>query len=299
LSQQSGRVMIPPAQPATFGQALRAARERLASSSDGAESPALDAEVLLRHVLGVERETLYANLSDTLRVDVAQEFDRLIARRAEGVPVAYLTGAREFYGRTFAVTPDVLVPRPETEFLVEWPVRRAIRWIGDRRHLVVDVGTGSGAIALSIAIELAGKHCVIGSDVSLPALGVARRNRERLAAPAALVAGSLLDWCRSPLDLVIANLPYLRPDQEHAGIRHEPRVALFAGTDGFALSRGLIRQAAGLLAGDGALIMEIDPAQRELALNAARDHFPTASTTVKPDLAGLDRYLIVDRAAPR
>jgi release factor glutamine methyltransferase len=277
----------------TIAQALASARGRLIERD--IESASLDAEVLLMHVLRLDRTSLYSRLTDSIPNEASGRFDALVDRRAHGEPVAYLTGNREFHGHTFSVSPEVLVPRPETEYLVEWTLRRSARWLDDRRRTVVDVGTGSGAVAISIAIGIGAGTRVIGSDVSLPALAVADDNRRRLGANVNLVAGSLLDWCGGMVDVITANLPYLRPDQAHDGIRFEPDIALYAGDDGFALNRTLIRQAKALLSSDGALIMEIDPAQRELASDTARAAFENAAVCVNADLAGLDRYLIVER----
>src|SRR5690606_13335515 len=209
-------------------------------------------------------------------------------------PVAYITGHREFMGLDFLVDRRVLIPRPETEYLVEW----ALAWLRERGgdRLVVDVGTGSGAIAVSLAARADDPPLrVVGSDRSLYALRVAAINRDRLApGRVALVAGDLLSWCRPGIDLVLANLPYLRPDQANVGIAWEPAVALYAGETGFGLYEQLLPQVAARLRTGGAVGCEIDPSQRAIAIATARAHFPTARITVRPDLAGLDRYLIIE-----
>ncbi|HET9014828.1 MAG TPA: peptide chain release factor N(5)-glutamine methyltransferase [Thermomicrobiaceae bacterium] len=270
----------------------RAALERA-----GMDTPRLDAEVLLMHVLDVDRAGLYLAYQRSAGEDETRRYLGLIARRGAGEPVAYLTGHREFMGLDFRVDRRVLVPRPETEFLVEWALARAQRWEGGGR--VVDVGTGSGAVAVSLARLLPASTAplIVGCDTSLDALRVARENASRLApGRVALVAGDLLGWCRPGLDLVLANLPYLRADQAHAGLAHEPPGALFATGEGFDLYRRLLPQARALLGPDGALLCELDPDQRPTALALARETFPTAHVEVRPDLAGLDRYLIVDLA---
>lgn len=278
--------------PPTLRQLLHDGRQQLEQAGD--ETARLDAEVLLRHLLSIDRATLYARLPDPAPPDTVERYRDLIARRAAGEPVAYITGHREFMGLDFLVDRRVLIPRPETEYLVEW----ALAWLRERGgdRLVVDVGTGSGAIAVSLAAHADDPTLrVVGSDRSLDALRVAAINRDRLApGRVALVAGDLLSWCRPGIDLVLANLPYLRPDQAHVGIAWEPAVALYAGETGFGLYEQLLPQVAQRLRPRGAVGCEIDPSQRAIALATARSHFPTARITVRPDLAGLDRYLIIE-----
>lgn len=278
--------------PPTLRQLLHDGRQQLEQAGD--ETARLDAEVLLRHLLSIDRATLYARLPDPAPPDTVERYRDLIARRAAGEPVAYITGHREFMGLDFLVDRRVLIPRPETEYLVEW----ALAWLRERGgdRLVVDVGTGSGAIAVSLAAHADDPALrVVGSDRSLDALRVAAINRDRLApGRVALVAGDLLSWCRPGIDLVLANLPYLRPDQAHVGIAWEPAVALYAGETGFGLYEQLLPQVAQRLRPRGAVGCEIDPSQRAIAIATARSHFPTARITVRPDLAGLDRYLIIE-----
>jgi release factor glutamine methyltransferase len=260
----------------------------------GIESPGLDAEILLREALGATRVQLFDMLPYPIRPRAASQYRALIARRVEGVPIAYITGRREFYGHEFTVTEDVLVPRPETEYLVEF----ALEWLKNhagQSKSIVDVGTGSGAIAVSVWLETNGHHRVIASDVSPAALDVARENNEKLGAAVEFVEGSLLEWLDEPVDLILANLPYLRPDQAHDGIAYEPSVALFSGDDGFELNRKLLEQAPSLLKTPGSLIMELDPDQAELALEAGRQAFPDALVEIKQDLARISRYLIIER----
>jgi len=278
--------------PPTLREVLRDGRQQLEEAGD--ETARLDAEVLLRHLLSIDRATLYARLPDPAPPGTVERYRDLIARRAAGEPVAYITGHREFMGLDFLVDRRVLIPRPETEYLVEW----ALAWLRERSgdRLVVDVGTGSGAIAVSLAAHANNPTLrVVGSDRSLDALRVAATNRDRLApGRVEFVAGDLLSWCRPGIDLVLANLPYLRPDQAHAGIAWEPAVALYAGETGFRLYERLLPQVAARLRPGGAVGCEIDPSQRAIALATARAHFPTARITIRPDLAGLDRYLIIE-----
>lgn len=277
----------------TVRSALAEATQRLRSA--GIETARLDAEVLMMYVLGEDRAALYRSLPDPLPVDAAGRFFALVERRAAGEPVAYLTGTREFYGLPFLVTPATLIPRPETEFLVSWARDRIQQ--ASERSVAVDVGTGCGAIAIALARALGEdwRVLLVASDISREALRVARANRDRLAPGRVhLVCGDLLAWCRGPVDLVTANLPYLRPDQAHAGIAYEPALALFAGSDSFALYRTLLEQARTRLSPRGAIVCEIDPSQRQRALETAQAFFPEAKIRVLPDLAGHDRYLTIE-----
>ena len=285
----------------TLGSALAAATARLRDAD--LPSPRLDAELLLLHVLGWDRARLYAALRDPLPEGVASPFAALLARRLAGEPVAYLVGRREFMGRAFLVGPGVLVPRPETECLVEWLIVRARgRPRGLRRLRAVDVGTGSGAIALSLAHALPGAR-VVAIDRSPAALAYAAENRRRqgLTGRVALVRGDRLAPV-GPVDLIAANLPYLHPKQLHAGLAHEPLEALLssppdsagpADADGLDLYRALLPQAAALLAVPGLLAAEIDPSQAAAMLALCRAAFPRAAVAVERDLAGLDRFVTV------
>ncbi len=277
----------------TVAGAVRAASARLAT---GSATPRLDAEVLLRHVLGLDRTALFVRMREPLGAGDRAAFEALVERRLAGEPVAYLTGEREFMRLPFAVRPGVLVPRPETEGLVEWALGRLA---GRPGGTVVDVGTGSGAIALAVAALLpegwSGR--VVGVDVSAKALAVARQNRARLdrRGRVALVRGDLAGWCRGGVDVLLANLPYLRPEQAaNPELAAEPRLALEGGEDGLDLIRRLVADAPRVLAPDGALGLEIDPAQAGEAARLVETALPGARAEVRPDLAGLARFILAD-----
>ena len=280
----------------TIRAALLAATARL---SDGENpSPRLDAEVLLRYLLGWDRTRLFVALPDPFPAELAHDYDALIARRAAGEPVAYIVDEREFMGLPFAVGPGVLVPRPETECLVEWVaarVRAEPRWVGGAR--IVDVGTGSGAIALALATLLPNAR-IVGIERSAQALPYARANRATfgLAGRVGLIQGDLLGPIGA-VDVITANLPYLRVDQAHAGIAQEPAEALYAGQDGLDLYRALLPQAARLLRAPGLLAAEIDPDQSTAMVALCRAAFPHATITVEQDLAGLDRFVTVQQSS--
>lgn len=287
--------MESPRQP-TWSEALRSARTRLAATAS--ETPDLDAEVLLRHVLGIDRTAFLLGRNSFLSAEQQVGYDVLLLQRAQGIPVAYLTGTREFMGLPFITRPGALIPRPETEILVEW----ALAWLHQRNSsVVVDIGTGSGAIALSLAALLGpdwpGELTAV--DISPEALAVAHENRTalRLEDRIALVAGNLLTWRTEPVDLVLANLPYLRPEQISSNplLAAEPALALDGGADGLDLIRALLQDAPRLLTRSGAIGLEIDPSQAAAVTSLAQAAFPSAAVTVLPDLAGLARHVILEQ----
>jgi release factor glutamine methyltransferase len=279
----------------TIAGLLRTATARLTTA--GSESPRLDAEVLLRHVLGIDRTELFTRLQEPVTGNVSSKFEQLVDARSEGRPVAYLIGEREFMGLTFTVCPSVLIPRPETEQLVEW----ALTWLERRPDAdVVDVGTGSGAIVLSLA-TLAGDSWTgraVGVDISREALAVAEENQARLGLDGRVefVRGNLLEPISGPVDLILANLPYLTPVQieENPDLAAEPRLALDGGADGLALIRVLIDDAPRVLSPNGAIAIELDPAHAHEAAKLAATRFPHAFIRIETDLSGRERLVIVE-----
>jgi release factor glutamine methyltransferase len=267
-------------------------------SAAGIESARLDTEVLLRHALGLDRTRLFMRLREPVDEEATARFRALVDRRLAGEPVAYLTGEREFMGLPFAVGPGVLVPRPETELLVEW----AAGWLaGKIQATTIDVGTGSGAIVLALAATLADAHggLLIGCDRSAGALEYANRNRANLnlESRVLLVRGDLLTWLGAPVDLILANLPYLTPEQfsSNSDLGAEPRLALVSGEDGLGAIRRLLADAGRVLAPGGALALELDPSQAQTITGLAAAALPDARVSVNKDLAGRDRFVIAER----
>jgi release factor glutamine methyltransferase len=275
----------------SWGEARSAAAARLRHGAD-AESAALDADVLLAFALAVSKETLLAHPERALSVDDLARVDGLVARRYEGEPVAYLRGWKEFYGLRFRVDPRVLIPRPETETLVE----EARRAIAGRAAVVVDLGTGSGAIACAIAVHEPLVR-VIALDVSRDALAVAASNALALgvAERVELREGDLLGPITERIDVLCANLPYLRDDAltqlsgERTSLRYEPRRAVAAGEDGLDLIRRAATDLRRVLAPGGTALFECDPPQAaEIARLVADDGL---RATVVRDLAGSERVV--------
>ena len=273
------------------GEARSRATERLRAS--GVPASALDADLLLAHALDVPKEALVAHPEIELTVAETRRYDMLIERRAAGVPVAYLRGYKEFYGLRFMVDERVLVPRPETEVLVD-----AVRAHARGRSLtIVDVGTGSGAIAVALA-AVEPRLRLIATDISTDALAVARANVEANGVRVELRAGDLLVPITEWVDVIAANLPYLRDDDlldltgDRASLGHEPRLATVAGPDGLGLVRRAIADLPRVLGPDGAAFFECDPPQ-VAAITALLA--PLGAVDVLPDLAGLDRVVRLRR----
>ena len=283
----------------TLQSLLQEATGRLRQA--GLATPRLDAEVLLRHVLGIDRTQLFLRLPEVAPTELPAHYESLLARRLAGEPVAYITETREFMGMGFRVTPAVLVPRPETELLVEW----ALDWLATRPDsLVADIGTGSGAIAVAIAAlrPITQSQRTIAIDASLEAVEIARQNAVSLLRPPQQARfrseqGSLMTTLTPPVDLVLANLPYLTPEQltGNPNLAAEPSLALDGGTDGLDLVRDLIADLPRVLVADGAVGLELDPSQTEMVTALLSELFPDAEVRTIHDLAGLPRHVVMTR----
>lgn len=263
-------------------------------------APMRDAQVLLAHVLHVERATLYAYPERVLSTEQEQQFRMLIERRERGEPVAYLTGHKEFYGLDFLVDKRVLIPRPETEFLVETALGllRNILSTG-RVPVVADIGTGSGVIPITLAVQEPRIPYLYASDISAEALDVARLNCQlhHVESRIRLVQGDLLSPLPGPIDLLTANLPYvgtaemnlLTPDVR----AYEPHLALFSGPYGLDLLHRLLIEAkqSDILARGAIIVLEIGYQQREPLTELIHELWPRAIATFRKDYANWDRVL--------
>jgi release factor glutamine methyltransferase len=281
-----------------LAQALHEATEALRAA--GIEDSWLEAEVLLRHTLRLDRAHLYARLQEDLSSGDQAVFHSLLARRLAHEPTAYIVGQREFYGLDLETTPGALIPRPETELLVQEALARACH---RGRLLIVDVGTGNGAIAVALAVHLP-QAVLVAIDLSREALSLAVRNARRhgVESRISFLQADLLAPLAQPADLIVANLPYVCSADWEAlppEIReHEPRAALDGGPDGLLEIERLLEQAPPCLRAGGSLLVELAPPQAAPALAPARRCFPGAAARIQPDAAGLDRLLAVDTPSP-
>lgn len=290
----------PPAENEHTVAALLADAETRIRDS-GSDAPELTALILLEHATGWRRETLIARDHVDVPSDARRRYDELVGRRCRREPLAYILGFREFFGRSFEVTPDTLVPRPETEGLVEL----ALAHLYQRRMsllypVALDVGTGSGAIAVTLLAEVPTLQAV-AMDVDLAPLKIAARNarlhgvEDRLR----LVNSNLAEAINRRFDLVLANLPYV-PSAELATLEpevqaYEPTHALDGGPDGTRLIRAFLPGLGAVLEPGGVAILEIGEDQgAELALQIVR-RYPGWSASVQPDPTGRERYLVVER----
>ncbi len=280
----------------SLGDALHWAVRALAHAQ--IDTPRLDAELLLGHLVGSSRAGIYARWNEQLAAPDTERFTALVRRRQQREPIAYIIGSRPFYDTEIVVDPGVLIPRPETEIIVE----EALAWCSPRigqTLRVADVGTGSGAMAIVLASHLSEAH-VIGCDISPSALTTARRNiaRHQLQDRVHLVRADLLDGVGGSFDVIVANLPYIpsrRLDSLAPDVRdYEPRLALDGGPDGLDVIRRLLAQVDERLQRPGLLLLEIDQGQGEATARLARRFLPGSDVRVLPDLAGLERIVRVE-----
>ena len=262
--------------------ALRDARRRLSDSP----SAALDADLLLCHVLGKARSYLFTWPERELDARQQSRFSSLLARRIQGEPVAHLIGEREFFGHAFRVTADTLIPRPDTEILVE----KALSLNLPAQARVVDLGTGTGAIGVSLALAQPDWHVTL-VDLSEAALQVAGDNARRLGAAVTCLPGSWLLPCSGPFELIVSNPPYIKENDHHLGegdVRFEPRSALVAPDNGLADLAAIVQQATGKLVAGGWLLLEHGFEQGEAVRTLlAQAGFVQVGTA--QDLGGNDR----------
>ena len=287
----------------TLRESLQAAAAQL-STGPHPDRARLDAEALLLHVVRFNRAALFARWEEKVNAEDAAQYAALISRRLAGEPIQYITGEVEFYGLPMRVTRDVLIPRPETEFLVESALKIAgapglasETWEGT----ILDVGTGSGAIAVALAHHLPHAH-ITAIDVSAPALAVAEENAKRNGVAIRFLRGDLLAPVSSEtFDIVVSNPPYVSiADRDSLAVEvrnYEPAQALFAGDDGLDVYRRLIPAAFHSLAPGGFIALEIGfgQAQPILALLSSSG-FRQVETF--PDLQGIPRVLTAQRHSP-
>jgi release factor glutamine methyltransferase len=275
----------------TIREALRSAAERL--DLHHVSNNRLTSELLIAHALSVSREYLYSHDDRILTGDELQKIEDLLYDRIGGVPLQYIVGRQEFWGRYFTVNPSVLIPRPETEYIVEVVLEKRQP---QKSEALLDVGTGSGCIAVTLALEMSGAT-VSAADISEAAVRVARKNATTLGADVNFVCMDVLDAVSGHFDFIVSNPPYVRRDEitrlQREVREHEPHVALFSPEDELTIYRRLVNGAEQMLNPGGYLVMEIGLGmdQKVLALfGRGWQTFPT-----KTDLQGFPRTVIGQR----
>jgi release factor glutamine methyltransferase len=268
----------------TIRETLRSAAERL--ELHHVSNARLTAELLLAHALSVSREYLYAHDDRLLGKDEAQTLEDLLYDRVGGVPLQYIVGRQEFYGRYFHVNPAVLIPRPETEYIVEAVLEK-------KGTKILDVGTGSGCIAVTLALEIPGAR-VFATDISEEAVRVAKQNAASLSAKVDFICMDVMDALQAKFDFIVSNPPYVRRNElsylQREVREHEPHVALFSLEDELAIYRRLVAGAESMLNAGGYLMMEIGLGMEEKVLGLFSSNWEKLPT--KTDLQGIPRTVI-------
>lgn len=279
----------------------------------GIDTPRLDAELLLAMAIGVDRTAVVARGDAPVGVDAERTFRAAVERRLGAEPIAYIRGLREFHGVALASDARALIPRPETEALVDMAVAEVMRRIGGADHdadapvRVADVGTGSGAIAIALAVAIRARQVpaeivdILATDISADALHLARENAvaHGVGDRVRLVEADQLPPDEAPLDIVLANLPYI-PTAALADlpgpVQHEPRLALDGGPDGLDVIDALLRRLPDALRPGGIALLEIGADQGETAAARIEARLPGWPARVERDLAGLPRIAVIERA---
>ena len=280
----------------TLQQVLAAGRDRLIASGIAPDTAAIAVDLYARTILHWDRATLLSAKAGPVPTGLEPRFSEWLDRRARREPTAYIVGTREFWGLDFHVTPAVLIPRPETEFVVEEALERLRPLHGAR---LADVGTGSGCIAVALAHELPDCH-VVATDVSSDALVVARANAEThgVAGRIEFIAASYLGGVEGDFDLIAANPPYVRDRDKPAlapDVRHEPDVALFGGETGLRDVEAVLDTAIAKLRRSGWLVMEFGFGQDDAVEALVRAREDLQLVRIRQDLQGIPRTAIIQR----
>jgi release factor glutamine methyltransferase len=281
----------------TLQDKLAAARTRLVGAGIAEAEAALDVDLYARTILGWDRAKLVVHALEPAPASLEPRFSEWVERRERREPTAYIIGSREFWGLDFIVTPAVLIPRPETEFIVEEAIAR-MSHTGDSSPRVADIGTGSGCVAVSLAHEA---QCrVIATDISADALAVARLNAARhgVSGRVELVHTSYLEAVHGQFDLIVANPPYVREGDKPAlsrDVRHEPDVALFGGASGLRDIDAVLAAAASKLKPRGWFVMEFGYGQEDDVRALLSQRPELRLERVREDLQGIPRTVVIQR----
>jgi len=288
----------------TLRQLVLDARERLIHAGIRPELAALDAELLAREALGWDRARFLAERNDPAPGGFGARYEQAIGRRERREPVPYITGTREFWGLELEVCPDVLIPRPETELIVEEALQSSVdsRQSSGHSPRIADIGTGSGCLAIALAREFPASR-ITATDISHPALAVARRNAARhgVADRISFVQTSYLSAIDGPFALIVSNPPYV-PAVSAPGLtpevrEYEPGIAVFGGADGLEGLREVFSQAAPRLAPEGWLMVEFGYGQDEIIGRLIAEHPSLSLVKIREDLQGIPRTAVVRKTS--
>ncbi len=267
--------------------------------ASGIPDARLEAEVMVMNVMQMFRQDLFSQQETQVSPQQEGDLDLIVQRRLKREPLAYILGYREFYGINLLVNPSVLIPRPETESLIEHALFMSLMGMETAELVIADVGTGTGAIAINLAIHIPAAR-IYAVDNADPVLDVASYNirAHNVADRVHLLSGNLLEPLPEPVDLIVANLPYIptsRIPTLQPEIQWEPVRALDGGADGLDQIRTLLHQAPEKLKPHGIILLELDPEQVPPVRELAQELFPEAELSVEKDLAGLDRMFVINR----
>lgn len=262
----------------------------------GSPDSKLEAEILLRHVLKIDRATMFRDLEENISEISVNNIASLVKRRLQREPLAYITGTKEFYGLNFEVSEDVLIPRPETELLVDTLIGNS-KLLNKKEITIVDVGTGSGAIAVALGVNIPNSN-VIAVDLSKAALEMADQNRRThgMYSRVKLRLGNLLEPVMDRIDILVSNPPYIRKDRLNLlqkEVLKEPIMALDGGEDGLTLIKKLLSQARAKMANSSMILFEIDSDQGSEAARIAKRYFPLGKVSVLRDLNNDQRAVFI------
>ena len=257
----------------------------------------IESEVIIRKVLGLDRNNFFATLDNPISMRKTSQIKKNLQQRISGIPLSYITKNREFFGIDFFVNENVLIPRQESELLVE-KVISFCKKQKKTKFTIADIGTGSGALAISIAKNLSNVN-LIAIDISDKALQIAKKNAKNInvSTKISFLRSNLLENLKTPVNVIVANLPYISTGEMHTlslEVKKEPTIALLGGEDGTDLIAKLIRQSPQYLKKNGKLILEISPSQKNIVFSLIKENFPKSNPKVHEDYAKIERAISIE-----